>query len=86
MSSLPVGAWVGFILNFWRTHVAPRGYESERTDLHSTLGQLRLEPVLCFLADFFELFGTFLCRLCIVINMLSTRKHSNAIYVVLNYI
>jgi hypothetical protein len=42
-----VGGWV-----FSSTFVARWGCESERADLHTTLAQLRLEPVLGLLADF----------------------------------
>jgi hypothetical protein len=35
-----------------RTRVCSRGCERERAEIHATLAQLRLEPVLRILADF----------------------------------
>jgi hypothetical protein len=52
------------------TRVAPRGCESERADLHATLSQLRLEPVLRFLADFRIVWRIFMSSLYRYLNAL----------------
>jgi hypothetical protein len=41
-----------FFLDNLRTRVYSRGCERERAEIHATLAQLRLEPVLRILADF----------------------------------
>jgi hypothetical protein len=53
MTSLPAGGRVGFFSSIIRTHLLIReAVKEKRAKIHATFAQLRLEPVLRFLADF----------------------------------